>query len=153
MAETPPFRGFARWLIVIAVMLAVFMDILDMTIVNIALPHMMGSLGANSEEIAWVLTSYMISAVAIMPLSGYLADRFGQRRVLLFDMVAFTITSALCGLSQNLDQIVPLPHSPRRRRCNADAARAIVPAPSFPRQGNAARAWRSSPSPPWRRRR
>jgi DHA2 family multidrug resistance protein len=105
-ADAMPITGLTRWLIVTAVMLAVFIDILDMTIVNVALPHMKGALGATSEQIAWVLTSYMVSAVAVMPLTGYLAQRFGRRQVLLFDIAAFIIASALCGLAQDLEQIV-----------------------------------------------
>jgi DHA2 family multidrug resistance protein len=103
---TAPITGLARWLIVSAVMLATFIDILDMTIVNVALPHMKGALGATSEQIAWVLTSYMVSAVVVMPLTGYLAQRFGRRQVLLFDIAAFIVASALCGFAQNLEQIV-----------------------------------------------
>ncbi|MFO1187604.1 MAG: DHA2 family efflux MFS transporter permease subunit [Alphaproteobacteria bacterium] len=104
--EPAPITGLARWLITGSVLLAVFIDILDMTIVNVALPHMKGALGATSEQIAWVLTSYMVSAVVVMPLTGYLAARFGRRPVLLFDIAAFVVTSALCGIAQNLEQIV-----------------------------------------------
>lgn len=104
--EPAPIAGLARWLITACVLLAVFIDILDMTIVNVALPHMKGALGATSEQIAWVLTSYMVSAVVVMPLTGYLAARFGRRPVLIFDIAAFVVTSALCGIAQNLEQIV-----------------------------------------------
>lgn len=99
-------RQAPRWLVSIAVMLTTIMAILDMTIVNVALPHMMGALGARVDQITWVLTSYIVSEAVVIPLSGTLSARFGRRRVMLVSISGFIIASALCGISQSLSQIV-----------------------------------------------
>ena len=90
----------------VAVMLAVLMVVLDMTVVNVALPHMMGALGATSDQITWVLTSYIVASAVVIPLSGYLAERFGRQRVMLFSVAGFVIASALCGQASTLTQMV-----------------------------------------------
>ena len=95
-----------RILIGIAVMLPALMQVLDTTIVNVALPYMQGSLGANPDQISWILTSYMVASAIFMPLTGYLNDKLGIRNYLLLSIVCFIINSVLCGLSQNLSQIV-----------------------------------------------
>jgi DHA2 family multidrug resistance protein len=95
-----------RWFIIGAVMLSTVMEILDTTIVNVSLPHMMGSLGADRDQISWVLTSYIVAAGVLMPLTGFLVNRFGCRRLLLINIIGFMIASALCGISENLLQIV-----------------------------------------------
>ncbi len=95
-----------RGLITVSVMLATIMQALDTTIANVALPHMQGTMGATYEQISWVLTSYIVAAAICMPLTGFLAERFGRKRLFLWSVVGFTITSMLCGAAQNLDQIV-----------------------------------------------
>jgi DHA2 family multidrug resistance protein len=95
-----------RWFIVAAVMLSTVMEILDTTIVNVSLPHMMGSLSADRDQISWVLTSYIVASGMLMPLTGFLVGRFGSKRLLLINIVGFMIASALCGLSMNLTEIV-----------------------------------------------
>jgi DHA2 family multidrug resistance protein len=95
-----------RWLLTIAVMLATVMVILDMTIVNVALPHMMGSLGATSDQITWVLTAYIVMEAVFIPLSGYFASRFGRRRLLLVSVTGFVIASGLCGQAETLTEMV-----------------------------------------------
>ena len=95
-----------RWLITIAVMASTLMELIDTTIVNVALPHMQGSLGASSDEITWTLTSYIVSAAIFMPLTGYLTDRVGRKKFLIFSIITFTIASALCGTSTSLGEIV-----------------------------------------------
>lgn len=95
-----------RWFIVAAVMLATIMEILDTTIVNVSLPHMMGSLSADRDEISWVLTSYIVAAGVLMPLTGFLVKRFGCKQLLLMNVIGFMFASALCGISDNLLQIV-----------------------------------------------
>ena len=95
-----------RWFIVIAVMLSTIMEILDTTIVSVSLPHMMGSLGADRDQISWVLTSYIVAAGVLMPLTGFLVGRIGCRRLLLINILGFMFASALCGISGNLTQIV-----------------------------------------------
>ncbi|HYW92652.1 MAG TPA: DHA2 family efflux MFS transporter permease subunit [Gammaproteobacteria bacterium] len=99
-------RKSLRRLITLVVMAAAVMQILDTTIVTVALPHMQGSLGANADQISWVLTSYLISSGIFMPLTGYLTDRIGQRTYLMISIVGFTIASMLCGLSMTLNEVV-----------------------------------------------
>ena len=93
-------------IITISICLAVVMQVLDLTIVNVALPYMGGSLHANSDQIAWVLTSYMLANVIVIPLAGLLVERFGQRKIMLWGVAGFTIFSALCGQSHTLVEIV-----------------------------------------------
>jgi len=95
-----------RILISIAVMTATMMQLIDTTIVNVALPHMQGALGTTRDEISWVLTTYLVSSGIFMPLTGYFADKWGQRRFLLLSMSGFVISSMLCGLSISLQEIV-----------------------------------------------
>ncbi len=95
-----------RLLITIGVMSATVMQVLDTTIVNVSLPYMQGSLSANSDEITWVLTSYMVASGIFMPLTGYFTDRLGQRRNLLISIFGFVIASVLCGTSTTLTEMV-----------------------------------------------
>jgi len=98
--------NLSRIWIALAVMAATIMQALDTTIVNVALPHMTGDLGATTDTISWVLTSYLIGSAVFMPLSGYLTDRLGRKRYLLISIAGFVIASALCGLAQNLSEMV-----------------------------------------------
>lgn len=95
-----------RWLIAIAVMLATILEILDSTIVSISLPQMMGSFGATTDQITWVLTSYIVSSAIIMPLSGFLINRLGSKKLLLINIVGFLIASMLCGIATSLGEMV-----------------------------------------------
>ncbi|MDP5239865.1 DHA2 family efflux MFS transporter permease subunit [Uliginosibacterium sp. 31-16] len=95
-----------RGAITVAVMLATIMQALDTTIANVALPHMQGALGATQDQISWVLTSYIVASAIFLPLTGFLAARFGRKRIFLWSVVGFTLTSMLCGAAQNLTQIV-----------------------------------------------
>ena len=95
-----------RLLIGIAVMAATIMQVLDTTIINVALPSMAGQLDATPDNISWVLTSYLIASAIFMPLTGYFTDRLGQRRYLLISIAGFVITSALCGMAGSLFQMV-----------------------------------------------
>jgi DHA2 family multidrug resistance protein len=101
-ATEAPHRG----LITLSVMLASIMQALDGTIANVALPHIQGSLSSTQDQMSWVLTSYIVAAAIMTPLSGWLAGRFGRRRVFLFSILGFTIASAWCGLAQSLPEIV-----------------------------------------------
>ncbi len=96
----------SRLFISIAVMAATIMQVLDTTIVNVALPNMAGELNATPDNIGWVLTSYLIASAMIMPLTGYITDRIGQKRFLLIGIAGFVVTSALCGMATSLFQIV-----------------------------------------------
>src|SRR3954466_11368347 len=98
--------GGERLMITLAVMSATLIQVLDTTIVNVALPHMAGELGASTDQISWVLTSYLVSSAIVMPLTGYFADIVGRKRFLLVSVTGFVISSALCGIAQNLVEIV-----------------------------------------------
>src|SRR5205085_8437822 len=78
----------------------------DTTIANVALPHMQGSLSAAQDQIAWVVTSYIVAAAIMTPLTGWLAGRFGIKYVFLFSVIGFTLASALCGAATSLSQLV-----------------------------------------------
>src|SRR5579864_4387656 len=99
----PPLHRAA---ITVTVMLASILQALDNTIANVALPRMQGSLSATQDQMTWVLTSYIVAAAIMTPLSGWLAGQVGRKRVFLYSVVGFTIASALCGLAQSLPQIV-----------------------------------------------
>src|SRR5438445_3815605 len=94
-----------RWLTVV-VMMATIMQALDGTIANVALPSIQGSLSATQEQVAWVITSFIVSAAIATPLAGFCAMRFGVRRILVSSVIGFTIASMLCGLAQSLPQLV-----------------------------------------------
>lgn len=95
-----------RGAITACVILAVIMQALDTTIANVALPYIQGSVSASADQINWVLTSYIVAAAIMTPPSGYLATRFGRKRVLLISIAGFVVASVLCGLAQSLVQIV-----------------------------------------------
>jgi len=98
--------GPRRALITVSVMLASLMQSLDNTIANVALPEIQGSLSATQDQMAWVLTSYIIAAAIMTPMSGWLSEQVGRRKVLMASVVGFTLASMLCGLAQTLPQIV-----------------------------------------------
>ncbi|MCF1427084.1 MAG: DHA2 family efflux MFS transporter permease subunit [Shewanella sp.] len=106
MTDNAPIQGTARLMIVLAVMLSAVMVLLDMTIANVALPHMMGTLGVTSEQITWVLTSYSMAEAIFIPLASYLSLKFGIRNLLLISVAGFVITSALCGQADTLAEMV-----------------------------------------------
>ncbi len=95
-----------RGMITGTVMVASILQALDNTIANVALPRMQGSLSATQDQMTWVLTSYIIAAAIMTPLTGWLADRFGRKPLFLVSIIGFTLASALCGMAQSLDQIV-----------------------------------------------
>ncbi|RPH44619.1 MAG: DHA2 family efflux MFS transporter permease subunit [Burkholderiales bacterium] len=95
-----------RRAITAAVTLATVIQTLDTTIANVALPRMQGEMGATQEQIAWVLTSYIVATAICMPLTGFLAERFGRRRLFIASVVGFTLASMLCGVAATLGQIV-----------------------------------------------
>ncbi|HET6221846.1 MAG TPA: DHA2 family efflux MFS transporter permease subunit [Dongiaceae bacterium] len=101
-AGAPAHRGP----IVASIMLATIMQALDTTIANVALPHMQGSLSATQDQISWVLTSYIVAAAIMTPPTGYLATRFGRKRLFLGAVAGFTVTSMLCGIAQTLPEMV-----------------------------------------------
>src|SRR3984957_10515653 len=92
--------------ITVGLMLATVMTSLDTTIANVALPHMAGSVSASQDQITWVLTSYIIAAAIMTPLSGWLSTRIGRKQMFLFSIAGFTVASMLCGVANNLAEIV-----------------------------------------------
>ena len=99
-ASTPP--PVNRWLVAISVMAGTFMVVLDTTVVNVSLPHIAGSLSASVEEATWALTSYLAANAVILPITGWLANYFGRKRLLLFSVTSFTTASLMCGLAPSL---------------------------------------------------
>lgn len=93
-------------LLAASVMLAAIIQILDTTIANVALPHMQGALSATEDQISWVLTSYIITSAIVMPMTGFIAGRFGRKRLLVTCVVGFTVASGLCGMAQSLPEAV-----------------------------------------------
>jgi MFS transporter, DHA2 family, multidrug resistance protein len=106
MAATPATEGGNRAAITVCVILATLMQALDTTIANVALPYMQGSVSATQDQIDWVLTSYIVAAAIMTPPTGFLAGRFGLKRLFLVSVAGFTVASMLCGMAQSLMQIV-----------------------------------------------
>ncbi|MDQ2872793.1 MAG: DHA2 family efflux MFS transporter permease subunit [Candidatus Eremiobacteraeota bacterium] len=98
--------GTRRWLIVVGVMSATLLQVLDATIVNVALPTIQGNFGANFDEGAWIITAYIIAAVIVIPLTPWLQQVMGRREYYVMAIIGFTITSTLCGLSTSLGELV-----------------------------------------------
>ena len=94
------------WAVAITVTLATFMEVLDTSIANVALPHMAGSLGASQEEATWVLTSYLVASAIILPISGWLSNRIGRKRFYMSCVAMFTVCSLLCGIAQTLPMLI-----------------------------------------------
>ncbi len=99
-------RPLNRPMITLSIMLATIMQTLDSTIANVALPHMQGTLSASQDQIAWVLTAYIVAAAIATPLTGWFVDRFGQKNIFLASIGGFTVASMLCGMSNSLAEIV-----------------------------------------------
>jgi DHA2 family multidrug resistance protein len=106
-AGAQPWRPRANpWLIAVVVTLAAFMEILDTTIVNVALPHIAGSMSASNDESTWTLTSYLVANGIVLPISGWLGNVFGRKRYFLMCIAGFTACSFLCGIADSLWQLV-----------------------------------------------
>lgn len=94
------------WIVAVAVMLSTFMEVLDTTVVNVSLPHIAGNLSATVDEATWTLTSYLVSNAIILPLTGWLANFFGRKRMLIGSVIGFTVASFFCGLAPNLPFLI-----------------------------------------------
>ncbi len=94
------------WLIAMTVTLATFMEVLDSSIANVALPHIAGNLGATTDECTWVLTSYLVSSAIVLPMSGWLSSRIGRKRFYMTCVALFTMSSVLCGLAPSLPFLI-----------------------------------------------
>src|SRR3954466_3417797 len=106
MTATHPLPTGQRLIVTVGVMSAVLLQVLDTTIANVALPHMMASMSATQESINWVLTSYIVASAIAIPITGWLADRVGRKRLFVWSVVAFTAASAACAVAQNLTEMV-----------------------------------------------
>jgi DHA2 family multidrug resistance protein len=111
LAEDPsqashPLPAGQRAIVTIGVMMAVLLQVLDTTIANVALPHMQASLSATQDTINWVLTSYIVASAIALPISGWMADRFGRKRLLLVSVIGFTAASVLCAMATSLTEMV-----------------------------------------------
>jgi DHA2 family multidrug resistance protein len=98
--------AFNPWVIALTVTMATFMEVLDTSIANVALPHIAGSLSASRDESTWVLTSYLVSNAIVLPLSGWLSGVMGRKRFYMTCVLLFTLSSALCGMATSLQQLV-----------------------------------------------
>jgi DHA2 family multidrug resistance protein len=112
MADLPanvaahPLPSGERLIVTVGVMMAVLLQVLDTTIANVALPHMQASLSATQDTINWVLTSYIVASAIALPISGWLADKVGRKRLLLISVVMFTVASVLCATATSLSEMV-----------------------------------------------
>lgn len=106
IASEPWKPRFNPWLIGVVVALAAFMEVLDTSIANVALPYMAGSLGASTDESTWVLTSYLVSNAIVLPISGWLASTVGRKRFFMICLTVFTVSSLLCGIAPSLGAII-----------------------------------------------
>src|ERR1700755_3136860 len=95
-----------RWFILLGLITAAMMEILDTTIINVALPRMAGNLSATQEEIAWVSTSYILANVVVLPMTAFFTARFGRKRYLTFSIIMFIVASFLCGTAHSLGELV-----------------------------------------------
>ena len=104
--STPYTPQVNKWLIAIAVMPGTIMELIDTTVVNVALPHIAGSLSAGVDESTWVLTSYLVSNAIVMPLAAWLAGAVGRKRLLMLCLTIFTLSSMACGAAPTLASLI-----------------------------------------------
>src|SRR5439155_8316149 len=100
------FKVEYKWLVGIVYIMALFMDLLDMTVTNVAIPTLAKRFTASTTTIEWVITGYLLSLAMFIPISGWLGDRFGTKRVFVFALATFTAASLLCGLAWNVDSLI-----------------------------------------------
>ena len=138
--QTPTWKPRANpWLIAVVVTLAAFMEILDTTIVNVALPHIAGSLSISSDDATWALTSYLVANGIVLTISGWLGSVFGRKRYFLICIAMFTVCSLLCGVAHSLPQLIVFRllqgffggglHRTSRRSCSTRSSPKSAPRP------------------------
>jgi DHA2 family multidrug resistance protein len=107
LAARPVSRaGSSKWAIAVAVSVGALLEVVDTSIVNVALTEMQNSLGATLSQVSWVVSSYAVANVIILPMTAWLGDRFGKKRYFVFSLVAFTLASMLCGVATNLPMLI-----------------------------------------------
>jgi DHA2 family multidrug resistance protein len=103
---SPENEKFYRWVVALAVMMSAIMELVDTSAVNVSIPYIAGNLSASIDEATWVLTSYLVSNAVVLPLTGWVASRFGRKRLLMTAVVGFTTASILCGLAPTLTMLI-----------------------------------------------
>src|SRR5215467_11026785 len=98
--------GHSPWAVAFTVTIATFMEVMDTSIANVALPHIAGGLSAGVDESTWVLTSYLVSNAVILPISAWLSDRFGRKRFYMTCVALFVVSSFFCGLAPSLGVLI-----------------------------------------------
>lgn len=106
MSDSLVKTNYSKGLITLFVMITTIMQVMDMTIANVALPYMKGSISATQDQISWVLTSYIISAAIMTQPVSWFVERFGRRKVFLISVIGFTLASMLCGMASSIEEIV-----------------------------------------------
>lgn len=99
-------RGMLKWMIALTAALGAILEVIDTSIVNVAMPDIQGNLGATLAEVGWISTGYACANVVMIPLTAWLSDRFGRKQYLLFSLAGFTAASVLCGLAANLPMLI-----------------------------------------------
>src|SRR6478736_4137211 len=99
-------RANLKWFIALSVALGALLEVVDTSIVNVALTDMQSSLGATLSQVSWVVSSYAVANVIILPLTAWLGERFGKKRYFIFSLIAFTLASVLCGVATNLPLLI-----------------------------------------------
>lgn len=99
-------QGFRKWIVTITVIIASLLELIDTTIVNVSLPDIMGNLGATLDSVGWVVTGYAVANVIILPMSGWLGNKFGRKNYFMFSIVMFTVTSFFCGHATSLNELI-----------------------------------------------
>jgi len=99
-------RGVLKWVIAITAALGAILEVIDTSIVNVAMPDIQGNLGATLAEVGWISTGYACANVVMIPLTAWLSDRFGRKQYLLFSLIGFTVASVLCGLADSLAMLI-----------------------------------------------
>ncbi|HMG21820.1 MAG TPA: MFS transporter, partial [Kofleriaceae bacterium] len=99
-------RQVGKWTVAVSIALGSVMATIDTSIVNVALPQMMGNLGATLDEVAWVITAYVVANVIVVPMTGWLSSVFGRRNYFAYSIVLFTVASFFCGHATNIWELV-----------------------------------------------
>lgn len=101
-----PEVGIRKWIITLTLVFSTLMELLDVTVVNVAMPHMMGNLGASFDDIGWVITAYSVAIIMVLPISGWLGQHFGRKNYYLASIIMFTLASFFCGHAHTMDELI-----------------------------------------------
>lgn len=101
-----PEVGIRKWIITLTLVFSTMMELLDVTVVNVAMPHMMGNLGASFDDIGWVITAYSVAIIMVLPISGWLGQRLGRKNYYIASIIMFTVASFFCGHAKTMDELI-----------------------------------------------